>query len=165
MWWKSPLLSFAALGLAIVLGSWHPVAASPQVPKTAPDVPAGQKQDPSPGSGATIDEKAPDWFKGAEVLPQPGVAPPTLVKRATPDYPAGAAFADVTGEVWLDARVEVDGRVSKVRIVRSIVPLDTAAERAAKKFEFRPARKDGQPVPAIVRIVMEFNIRRNPSSN
>jgi TonB family protein len=92
-----------------------------------------EKQDPSPGSGATTDQKAPDWFNGAEVLPQPGVTPPTVVRRARPVYPASAMSADVTGEVELDARVEVDGHVSNVRILRSIPPLDASAEEAAEK--------------------------------
>jgi hypothetical protein len=49
-----------------------------------------------------------------------------------------------------------------VRIVRSVLPLDASAEKAAKKFEFQPAKKDGQAVPAIVRIAFGFSLPKTP---
>jgi TonB family protein len=152
--WKSCVSSFA-LSLSVIAGTGA-------FGQTAPDAPDRGKQEPSPGSGTTTDEKTPEWFTGAVRGGEPGVTPPVILKRITPDYPPSALAANVTGDVELDARVETDGRVSHVRIVRSVLPLDASAEKAAKKFEFQPAKKDGQAVPAIVRIAFGFSLPKTP---
>jgi TonB family protein len=65
----------------------------------------------------------------------------------------------ISGDVHLEARVDVDGRVRNVRVVRSIPELDNSAIESVKKFEFRPATKDGQPVPYIVLMLITFSTR------
>jgi TonB family protein len=108
----------------------------------------------SPGAGTV--KPPPPWFAGAVMWAEPGVTMPILVKRAQPHYPSDARAAKVTGEVHLDAKVDTDGRIRQVRVVRSIPHLDASAMEAAKRFEYRPAQRNGQAVPAIVRITVPF---------
>ena len=76
--------------------------------------------------GATVASQPetpdPEWFKGAE-RPGPALTNPRLIKSGKPAYTSEAMAAKVTGEVSLDVRVEVDGTVSNVRVVRSSVPM------------------------------------------
>lgn len=113
---------------------------------------------PSPCPGAVPGTPEPEWFKGA-VRPGSGVTNPTLVKTAKPSYTREAMDAGVTGVVWLDARVDTDGRVRNVCVARSLPMLDAEAAKAAKGFEFRPGQQSGAPVPVIVRIEIAFNLR------
>jgi TonB family protein len=115
---------------------------------------------PSPPPGAAqASLEDPEWFQGAVQKAGPGVTMPVVVKSAKPTYTRQAMDARVQGEVLLDARVDAKGRVTHVRVVRSLAMLDAQAEAAAKQFEFRPARKDGDPVPAIVRMALVFHIK------
>jgi protein TonB len=117
-------------------------------------------QTPAEGSTRTAPAapNPPDWFKGAVQGEEPGVTMPVLVKSAKPVYPAKAYIDGITGVVHIEARVEVNGRIRNARVVKSIPPLDANALEAAKKFEFRPAMRDGMAVPAIVHLELSFNI-------
>jgi TonB family protein len=116
---------------------------------------------PQPAAPATAQTalEDPEWFKGAVRLNEPGVTAPVLVKRAQPSYTPEARDAGVEGDVHLDARIDENGRVTNVRVVKSIPLLDAQAEATAKQFEFRPARKNGVAVPTIVRIELAFRLR------
>ena len=69
-----------------------------------------------------------------------------------------AYIARPTGDVWLDVRVDTNGKVSRTRIVRalSIPGRAGAAHEAARQWEFVPAFVDGRPAPAIVRLKLSF---------
>jgi TonB family protein len=56
--------------------------------------------------------------------------------------------------------VDADGRVRNVCVAKSIPELDAAAEKAAKGFVFEPPRRDGEAVPMLVRIEIQFNRRQ-----
>ena len=130
----------------------------------ASSVVGAQNQTPAaPAAGAAQATEDPEWFKDA-VRPGSGVTNPVLVKSAKPAYTTEAMNAKVTGTVSLDARVDTDGRIRNVRVVRSIPMLDAEAEKAAKAFEFKPGMKNGEPVAVIVRIEIAFNLRANPAN-
>ena len=62
----------------------------------------------------------------------------------------------------MHARVLVgaDGRVQQVRVVRGLpAGLNEEAIRAAAQMRFKPAVKNGQPVPFWVVLQIEFNLR------
>jgi periplasmic protein TonB len=121
---------------------------------------SAQGQPPSEATARTtpVAPSPPEWFKGAVQGEEPGVTMPVLVKNAKPVYPAKAYYDGITGVVHIEARVETNGRIKNARVVKSIPPLDANALEAAKKFEFRPATKEGMAVPAIVRLEISFNI-------
>ena len=55
------------------------------------------------------------------------VKPPKLVRRIEPDYPEIARQARIEGVVILEATTDVFGRVTGVRVLRSVPLLDEAA--------------------------------------
>ncbi|MFO0233172.1 MAG: energy transducer TonB [Burkholderiales bacterium] len=69
--------------------------------------------------------------------------------NAAPPYPAAARRLGEQGEVRLDVHVGADGAVLDVQLrVSSGSPtLDRAAIDTVRRWRFRPATVDGQPVP------------------
>src|SRR4026208_397309 len=80
---------------------------------------------PSPPPGAAqASLEDPEWFQGAVRKAGPGVTMPFVGKSAKPTCTRQAMDARVQGEVLLDARVDAKGRVTHVRVVRSLAMLD-----------------------------------------
>lgn len=89
---------------------------------------------------------------------------PQPYRRLRPPYPLTAAAAEA--EATVDASVDIDasGEVANASIVRwAGFGLDDAAIDTVRQLHFRPAMRDGVPVP--VRILLRYNFRRpaNPS--
>src|SRR5262245_4257183 len=102
-----------------------------------------------------------EFGKGAYRADAPGLVKPKLLKQVSPNYPNVAKNASVAGDVEIEAVVGTDGKISDLRIVRSLdkrFGLDDEAVRVAKLWQFEPARKDGFPVPVIVSIVVSFKL-------
>ena len=98
----------------------------------------------------------PEWFAGAVRPSAVDVQPPRVTREVRP---TGNNWCELyaarpTGDVWLDARVETNGKVSRTRIVQSVsIPgRAAAAHDTARQWEFVPAFVEGRPTPAIVRI-------------
>jgi TonB family protein len=89
----------------------------------------------------------------------PQSTPATKVKHVTPIYPAAAREAKIAGTVILEAQVATDGRVSEVRVVRSIPELDDAAIEAVKQWEYTPRRIDGVPTPVTMTLTIQFSLQ------
>lgn len=92
-----------------------------------------------------------------------GVQAPTIVKEIKPLYTATAMDAGIQGDLEVEAIVLADGKVGEVRVVRSLdkeYGLDLQAVNAVKQWEFKPGRKDGQPVPVLVNIELTFRLRK-----
>jgi TonB family protein len=95
---------------------------------------------PAPGQPAQDAESA-----SAEV--------PFPLEMEGPAYPA-QGLGDAT--VLLEAEVGQDGRVAGTRVVAGGSPFDSAAAEAARGWRFRPARHEGEPVPALAYLVFGF---------
>lgn len=69
---------------------------------------------------------------------------------AKPRYPHDELKAGHQGTVTMKFQVMADGTVASSRVARTsgFPALDEAALSALDKCRFKPARKDGQPVPA-----------------
>lgn len=105
------------------------------------------------------------------VVPPPPAAPAEPVAAARPDasakpvrspppeYPASAAQRGEAGTVLLQVQVDAQGRPAEVDVVQSSRSraLDREAVRAVRRWEFSPAVRNGQPVPAKVLIPIEFH--------
>ena len=68
----------------------------------------------------------------------PGMATVRLETYVPPVYPQIAQAARVAGEVVLEATIGADGRLSDLRVLRSIPLLDQAALDAARQWRFAP---------------------------
>ncbi|MDB6163233.1 MAG: tonb protein [Xanthomonadaceae bacterium] len=84
------------------------------------------------------------------------------VSAPAPGYPPDAFRNGESGTVVLRVHVGADGNVSSVDLVQSSHSrsLDRAASDAVKRWRFRPAQHDGQPVAGVVQIPIAFNADR-----
>ncbi|GAH01546.1 unnamed protein product, partial [marine sediment metagenome] len=96
--------------------------------------------------GPAAGEPAKDVTPPSTLIPMPY----TMVQ---PDYPPGA-LAD--GVVLVEIIVERDGTVEAARVLRSSAAFDQASTDAVLQWKFRPARRDGQPVPSFAYIIFGF---------
>jgi TonB family protein len=83
---------------------------------------------------------------------------PRLTQFVQADYPADALAQGIEGSVLLQLTVDTEGRVSAAEVVNGLGHgLDEAALAAARRFVFEPARRDGQPVAAMLRYRYRFS--------
>nr|WP_302474292.1 energy transducer TonB [Roseococcus sp. MDT2-1-1] len=97
--------------------------------------------------------------RAAGVLVPPGLDP-NFRNREIP-YPEAARFRNETGTVALELSVGTDGRVAGVRVTQSSGSriLDEAAQRGALAWRFRPATRDGLPIPSTARTSVQFRLQ------
>jgi len=89
---------------------------------------------------------------------------PQPYRSLRPSYPDAAAR--VAAEAIVDARVGVDagGEVKDIEIVRwAGYGLNEAVIAIVRQLHFRPATRDGRPVP--VRVLLRYNFRRPAEAN
>jgi protein TonB len=87
------------------------------------------------------------------------ISQPQKVRAVAPVYPAIARAARIEGMVILDAVIGTDGRVSQVRLLRSIPLLDQAAMDAVRQWVFTPTLLNGEPVPVVMTVTVAFTLR------
>ena len=86
------------------------------------------------------------------------VKAPKQIKRVSPEYPVAALTERQQGVVILEATIGTNGKVSEVRVLRSIPPLDTAAVDAVRQWEYEPTIIDEVAVPVITSVAVEFKL-------
>lgn len=84
-------------------------------------------------------------------LPESATPPEPLASNLIPEYPSEARSKGQEGLVILKGVVEVDGRVTQLKVMRGDEPFASAALAAVKTWRFRPAVVSGQPA-AVYRI-------------
>ena len=87
------------------------------------------------------------------------IKPPKLVRRIEPDYPEIARQARVEGVVILEATTDVFGRVTGVRVLRSLPLLDVAAVDAVRQWVYEPMVVNGRPRPVTFTVTVRFVLR------
>lgn len=88
---------------------------------------------------------------------------PAPYRRLRPAYTDPAARAEA--EATVDALVEIgaDGEVADVRVVRwAGFGLDEEVVATVRRMHFRPAQREGKPVP--VRVLLRYNFRKPSKS-
>jgi|GEM_PF-1763627 len=124
----------------------------------------------SPGPAAAASSAVP-----APARPAAPAAPASVASRAQsaverasglsgnrpPAYPADARQRGEQGTVRLEIELDADGIVTSVRVLRSSgsMALDEAARAAAVAWRFRPARRDGGAVRAVLERNITFLLR------
>lgn len=87
------------------------------------------------------------------------VTPPRVVEKAFPAYPEDAKEEKVQGVVIVQAVIETDGSVSRVRFIKRLHPsLDQAAAEAIRQWRFEPALLDGEPVAVHYNLTINFRL-------
>jgi len=113
------------------------------------------------GTGSGVGPGTGGGFGGGAYRPGSGIVNPTLLRQEQPKYTSDAMRAKIQGVVELDVVVLENGTVGDVRIAKSLdktFGLDQEAIIAARKWLFRPGTRQGQPVPIIVRLILEFRL-------
>ncbi len=87
-------------------------------------------------------------------------APPKAQRIFKPKYPDEARRRGEQGDVTLELTVDARGRVETVRVVAScgFPALEKAAEAAARRATFKPAKRDGTPVSGVARLTLTFRL-------
>jgi TonB family protein len=87
------------------------------------------------------------------------VTAPTLLKHPEPEFSAAARALKHSGNCVVSFRVETDGTVSHVSVVRAIgLGLDEHALAAVQQYTFKPAMQDGIPVIVELNVEVNFHI-------
>lgn len=90
-----------------------------------------------------------------------GLRLPAPYRRLQPAYPETAARADAEGIVDVQVSIDEGGEVVAIEIVRwAGFGLDEATIDTVRQLHFRPATRDGVPVP--LRVLLRYNFRRPP---
>jgi protein TonB len=83
---------------------------------------------------------------------------PVRIRMVDPVYPPDAFAKKIEGVVEVEMLIDVDGRVVRARVTRSIPQLDAAAVAAVSRWLFTPAMKNGRPVPSLAKAPVRFTI-------
>lgn len=86
------------------------------------------------------------------------ITAPALLSRVAPEYPPIAVSAKVDGVVILEAIVDREGRVEKVKVLRSITLLDEAAKAAVRQWRYSPLLLNGNPERFVVTVTVSFSL-------
>ncbi len=88
-----------------------------------------------------------------------GVSAPKPISYPEPEYTPEARQAKTQGVVVVGVVVETDGTIKSAFIMRSLNPgLDQKAMEAVRKWKFKPAMKNNQPVRCRINIEVSFNL-------
>jgi TonB family protein len=148
--WAGPERRLMTVTVNFMLGTPpHPVS---------PPEPGQTHLQAQPASGSPVQYgAATDWPPEA-VRVGGNIRPPTKTVDARAVYPAAELKAGVQGVVICDLLIGPDGKVKDVRVLRSIPVLDQAAVDAVRQWEFTPTLLNGNPIPVIVTVSVNFTI-------
>jgi periplasmic protein TonB len=82
----------------------------------------------------------------------------SLIKKVTPEYPAIAKSAHVSGTVILHAIISKDGSIEKLEYVSGPPLLMASAMSAVKEWKYRPTMLNGQPVEVDTTVQVVFSL-------
>src|SRR4051812_43441583 len=88
-----------------------------------------------------------------------GMKAPVKIADVPPAYPVIARTARIQGVVILEAVLDAQGRVASVHVLRSIPLLDSAAVDAVQQWRFTPALLNGEAVPVVMTVTVNFTLR------
>jgi protein TonB len=108
------------------------------------------------GSGlATGDMKQPSAPETP--LPTGGdVQSAKLISKVAPLYPTLAKSQHITGNVVIDALIDVNGRVGAMKVISGPALLHQSATEALRQWKYQPATLDGKPVPMHLTVTLQF---------
>jgi TonB family protein len=96
---------------------------------------------------------------GVELPGTPGLVPPKVMKAVEAKYTSEAMREKTEGDVKVDVVVQPDGTVSRAMVMDSLRPdLDLNALDSALDWKFQAGSLNGQPVAALVHLVIAFRL-------
>ena len=86
------------------------------------------------------------------------VQPPRKLRNVNPVYPAAARAARIQGTVTLECAISLHGRVTDIRAQSGPKELVQAAVDAVRQWIYTPTLLEGEPVPVIMTVTVNFTI-------
>lgn len=90
---------------------------------------------------------------------------PRKIVEVAPIYPVIARSARVEGMVILEAVINEQGVVERVRVLRSKALLDEAAIAAVRQWRYTPTLLNGAPVSVLMTITINFTLEGRPPND
>lgn len=88
------------------------------------------------------------------------VLAPQVIHAPNPKYTNAARRAHLEGDCILGLVVDTKGRPKNIRVKKAIGDgLDESAIKALKKYQFKPATLNGQPVAVMMTVIVKFHIK------
>jgi protein TonB len=84
---------------------------------------------------------------------------PRRIGDTRPIYPDIARSARIEGTVILEAVLDTSGRVTQLRVVKSVPLLDQAALDAVRQWRYTPSYYGGHPVSVLMTITVRFALQ------
>ncbi len=140
-----------------------PAEASAPIPPALSAPSVAVEAPPAPVSPVTITSSVDLTYYSAREVD----VHPRAMRTIEPDYPAEADRQKLSGTVYLQLKVEADGRVGEVGVVSSTPPgmFDESAIQAFRAVRFEPAIKNGRPVRALVVIEVRYDWAGRPATS
>lgn len=86
--------------------------------------------------------------------------PPVPVRTVAPDYPYELRREGIAGVVTISCVIDARGNVTDVTVEKSTNPaFNNSAVAALKKWKFKPATLEGEPVAQKIIIPLKFNVQ------
>jgi periplasmic protein TonB len=83
-----------------------------------------------------------------------------VIKRVEPTYNELARHAKTQGVVVVEAVIDKDGNVDKVKVIKGLpMGLSEAAEAAVRGWKFKPGTLNGEPVDVIFNLTVNFTLQ------
>jgi protein TonB len=155
-------------------GNFDPTSVPTDIRPETPSTPPATMTTAEGGIGSAIgDATGVDGGLGAPPPPPPVPEPPrpqTPVRAAQlpelprktvdvrPMYPEVARIARVQGTVILEAVLDTSGRVTQLKVIRSVPLLDQAAVDAVRQWRYTPSIYAGRPVSVLMTITVRFTL-------
>lgn len=87
------------------------------------------------------------------------VQPARLISHVAPLYPILAKNQHVSGDVVIDALIDVNGRVTTMKIISGPTLLHQAAKEALRQWRYQPASLDGKAVAMHLTVTLQFRLQ------
>jgi periplasmic protein TonB len=87
------------------------------------------------------------------------VKPAKMISSVPPVYPSLARSQHISGNVTIDALIDVNGRVTSMKVISGPGLLHKAATDALRQWKYQPATLDGKPTPMHLTITLQFHLQ------
>jgi protein TonB len=87
-----------------------------------------------------------------------GVAQGNLINHPSPQYPAIARQARISGQVVLAATISKNGSIENLHVISGHPMLTQAALDAVRQWRYKPYMLNGEPTEVETTVTVNFNL-------
>jgi len=86
------------------------------------------------------------------------VAQKLIVRKVNPTYPREARKQDIQGVVLLHVKIDKEGNVVHIELIRGDPMLASAALKAVQRWKYKPYLLNGTPVEVDTQVQINFTL-------